>query len=441
MAQFRVKAFFMHEHEAAAAKRAEEASIITDTEWTDGYVMGIVDESQIAQLVGQGLVITPVEQIETEATAPSTTTRSVRSIRGRRQVRAKPTAEKASRLQEAKPLGVSILGKDIARKILSPLQTGPQFYVVRLNGPLTEQRRAVLQRLNVQFLERLSNNKYTSRLEPAAARELAAQPFVDSIRLYNEADTLRTPEGLPAVVERRATRAATRTAAGPRFTGIYAVRLHRAEDVEKVVRWLRQRGREPLATHADVLRVGLVQGSYDVIELAKLPEVAAVEEVVPCRLLDRDAREIMRLEANRLDLGLYGRARSLALPTQGLTIPIPIFRVGSRVLFRGAGPDLRAIIAIRQGMELTSPAAHWATAASRAERYEVPRRKRRCSSSRSWTPMAALVACPAIWASFSPKRIKVECASTTTVGARSPTHAIPPRHSMSTASLLPIPTC
>jgi hypothetical protein len=50
MAQFRVKAFFMHEHEATAAKRAEEASIITDTERTAGYVMRIIDENKIAQI-------------------------------------------------------------------------------------------------------------------------------------------------------------------------------------------------------------------------------------------------------------------------------------------------------------------------------------------------------------------------------------------------------
>src|SRR5258708_35907796 len=50
MAMFRVKAFFMHEHEAAAAKRAEEAATLTDTEWTDGYVLGVVDEKHIPQL-------------------------------------------------------------------------------------------------------------------------------------------------------------------------------------------------------------------------------------------------------------------------------------------------------------------------------------------------------------------------------------------------------
>ena len=39
MATYRVKAFFMHESEFAAAKRAEQAKTITDTEWTDGYVI------------------------------------------------------------------------------------------------------------------------------------------------------------------------------------------------------------------------------------------------------------------------------------------------------------------------------------------------------------------------------------------------------------------
>ena len=44
MAKYRVKAYFMHEHEQEAATKAAEANIIEGAEWTPGYVLGVVDE-------------------------------------------------------------------------------------------------------------------------------------------------------------------------------------------------------------------------------------------------------------------------------------------------------------------------------------------------------------------------------------------------------------
>jgi serine protease AprX len=64
MAKFRVKAFFMHAHEAAAANRAVESKVLTDVEWTDGFVIGVIDENDIPNLARQGLVITPIEIVE-----------------------------------------------------------------------------------------------------------------------------------------------------------------------------------------------------------------------------------------------------------------------------------------------------------------------------------------------------------------------------------------
>src|SRR5262245_60974959 len=81
MARYRVKAFFMHEHEEAAARQAENNATITETEWTQGYVMGVVDEHEIAQLTAQGLVVTPIEQVETQDEADAAPVRSSRPDR------------------------------------------------------------------------------------------------------------------------------------------------------------------------------------------------------------------------------------------------------------------------------------------------------------------------------------------------------------------------
>ena len=86
MAKYRVKVFFMHENELGAAKQAEGAKTITDTEWTEGYVIGLIDEANVAGLAKQGLVITPIERVEivkpqSETRSRSGARRTARAVR------------------------------------------------------------------------------------------------------------------------------------------------------------------------------------------------------------------------------------------------------------------------------------------------------------------------------------------------------------------------
>src|SRR5262245_59788180 len=85
LAIYRIKAFFMHEHEREAARDAASKSVIKDPEWTPGYVVGVIDEQDIPGLAKKGLVITPVEKIEDEPDAgallvarPTTSSRRMR---------------------------------------------------------------------------------------------------------------------------------------------------------------------------------------------------------------------------------------------------------------------------------------------------------------------------------------------------------------------------
>lgn len=50
VAEYRIKAYFMHEHEQSAAHNAEEAKIIKDAVWTDGYVIGVVKQHNFKKL-------------------------------------------------------------------------------------------------------------------------------------------------------------------------------------------------------------------------------------------------------------------------------------------------------------------------------------------------------------------------------------------------------
>jgi serine protease AprX len=322
VAKYRVKAFFMHEAEADAAKRAEQSATMTETEWTDGYVIGVVDESHIAELVKQGLVITPIERVETTAAERGPAV-AKRSARARRRVRQADVESATATLAGPLPLGTSLSGKTDAEKIVSEDPAGSQFYVVRLSGPLTQQRGASLEQLKIRLLERLSGNNYTVHLAPADVRSLAAQYFVDQIRLYTEKDTLRTESG---AARRGRQRSTLRGAAAQRFTRLFFVGTHRQEDLQGVVDWLKKRGLPAEVTHADALRVALVQDGVDVNELAKLPAVAVIEEILPARLFDPMVWRILRLkQPGRPDLGLSGEGQIIGIADTGLDDAHPDF--------------------------------------------------------------------------------------------------------------------
>jgi subtilisin family serine protease len=331
MAKYRVKAFFMHEHELDAAQAAERDKLLTNVDWTPGYAIGVVDQRNIKQLVDQGLVVTPIEKIDEEAAAGR-----VRRRRGARRADPAPSlfeiaAARHASLAAPRPVTVSAPDKNPNEKITSYDPDAAQFYIVRLHGPVTEERRRDLEQVDLKLLECLSNNRYTIRLKPEQLGTLAALPFVDTIRLYTEADTVRIPPEVvapkrePRAARRRRARGdARRKPAEPARALIYDIRLHRAEDLNHVVAWLEQRSRRPLSAHADMLRV--VLGGNDVVDLAKLPEVAAVELMRMPRTLDREARRILRLEqAGAPDLGLEGDGQIIGIADTGLDDHHPDF--------------------------------------------------------------------------------------------------------------------
>ena len=150
MSRYRVKAFFMHEHEAQAARRAVESFVVVDPEWTEGYLVGVVDESAIQDLTRQGLLITPIERVEAPTPTPTRTRRGAGAA-------SRPTSSYESDRGTALAVPSAITGKEAAKKILSPRQASAQFYVVRLHGPLTEARRQGLQQHGISLLESLSS--------------------------------------------------------------------------------------------------------------------------------------------------------------------------------------------------------------------------------------------------------------------------------------------
>jgi hypothetical protein len=201
-------------------------------------------------------------------------------------------------------------------KVLSCHRKHADYYIVRLHGPLTPRRQKELEKYGLRLLERRSRNKYTMRLEPPQIDDLAKLEFVDTVRLYGDDDTMVQAPKLSM----------KRRSAPERKAVMYSVRLHRRQDMPTVVKWLEKRRRKPLWKSQVSLRVALLRGGRDVTQLAKLPEVAIVEEAQAKQLFGSFARKLLRLpEVAAAPAGLTGAGELIAVADTGLDDSHPDF--------------------------------------------------------------------------------------------------------------------
>jgi len=161
MSKKRIIAYCMHEHEWAAANAK-----MSDVTATESYLLGRIEEADIQALQERGIIIEVLEE--------------------------QPETETPGRAWEVLP-GVErrmFVGPlETARPLPPPDLTKPNFYIIRLSGPLLEEWRQGLERLKVQLLEYLPPYSYTARLTRTQADAVRELPFVGSVRVYGPEDT------------------------------------------------------------------------------------------------------------------------------------------------------------------------------------------------------------------------------------------------------------
>src|SRR5918992_2858462 len=123
MAEKRVIVHFMHEDEMN-----EAVQTVRTAQATESYVIGVVDENEIAELEAKGLIVQTLEPPSAREETP-TTRAPQRRGRGPRAAAAPP------------PLEID--------------DTGANFYLVGLSAPLLEEWREALAGHQVQLLERV----------------------------------------------------------------------------------------------------------------------------------------------------------------------------------------------------------------------------------------------------------------------------------------------
>jgi len=288
----RIIAHFMHGEELEAARR-----VMTAVEETESYVLGEVDESEIPRLREQGLI---VERLQEEPEAETSGRMRSRLRRGRREREPEPPSD-----------------ADEATIDFS----GPNFYLIRLKGPLLERWRRRLRESGVELLERVPPNAYTARLDPDQVQRVRQLPFVGGVRLYTPKDT--SPDEV------------AHAASGP-LPGVdkamltYDVRLHRREDLDQVLNWLQERGVTVAGTGRRKVRFYLPEGSSLSDEIRALPEVAEMERYIRPRLHNDHARALLGIDGPSPTevighTSQTGRGQTVAVADTGLDQDHPDF--------------------------------------------------------------------------------------------------------------------
>jgi hypothetical protein len=258
MAIKRVIAYCMHETERVEAEHA-----LANTQVTDSFVVGDLDESQIAALEGKGLIVA-------EATP---TAREPLVSRPKRQ--AKPRAVVA---------GVAEVAE--VAEVEPPAPALVAFYVLRLRGPLVEAWRQQLEQMDVKLIESVDGIGFKTRLRIEQVAAVSALDFVESV-------TWITPEGsVPSI-----TTHATPAEAGVTRTLTFDVRVHLPEDRAKIEQWLRDRSVRIVGTGSRKIRIEAAEDAPLLDDVGRLPEVDTVAEHVPPTFFNDVARQLLGIDA------------------------------------------------------------------------------------------------------------------------------------------------
>jgi len=313
MAERKVIAYCMHEHEVAAV-----TPLMKDPAWTASYAVGSMDDDAIKALESQGII---VEIVDAEP--------------------ASRTPVRRGAAQRTAAAGASDLTGDPLPPALHP--TKDNVFVVGITGPvLLEEWRQGVEALGVRFIEKRPGNQYTARLSLAQVGQLKALPFVADVHLLSPEETTgRT--FMPAL---RTTRRSA--GAAPRQV-MFDVLLHAPDDLDDVQQWLVDQGITIVASGRRKVRVELAVNSPHAREIQALPGVAEIQEYVPPTLANDRARRL---------LGLASTTGAAVLPQTGAGEIVGVADSGLDAAHGAFAGKLHAVIARGRPLDASDPHGH-----------------------------------------------------------------------------------
>jgi serine protease AprX len=269
MAKKQVIAYYMHENERNAAQQ-----LMPQGEVTESFVMGEMDDGQIAQAKQQGLWV--------QETKPP-------AIAAEEQ----PTAFRAASMT------MESLGVDMSDAVPAEVD----YYYIRLRGPLLESRRARLLAMGIHLMQSDDKGNYKAQLNSSQVGPARQLDFVESVTWISPvnsapvAATLSVPSELAP--------------AAPGSQRTFDVRIHQEQDQAKVVQWLH--GHQLPIVGASGRKIRFLAAEDDPLLglMAMLPEVDVIAQYVLPEIFDDAARRLLGIEAPPAAPGVGGVATSM----------------------------------------------------------------------------------------------------------------------------------
>jgi len=287
----------MHEAEMHAAKNK-----MTNVTATESFLIGQIDENKIEGLKKEGLIIQLLEEKQEQETP------------GKEPARFRGLTLRMGRRPKFAELPT-----------FPDDHIKPEFYLIGITGPLVEEWRTELERQGIKLLEYIPKNSYTAKLTTNQISILKSLPFIRSVRIYGPEDTgpillkriKRLPSPVPMAEEQNIL--------------TYDIRLHQAEDLETVRKWLKDRGVNVAGAIGQKIRIYLLEESPLADEIAQLPEIAIMEEYIPPKLHNDVSRILLGIDRAGAQLptnniSLAGDGQIVAIADTGLDDKHPDFQ-------------------------------------------------------------------------------------------------------------------
>lgn len=305
--EYRVIAHGMHEAEISLARNT-----MSKARATAAFVVGEASDAQIEALKQGGLVVQVLSEIDGGAGAPA---RPETPGRG-----AMPLPDQLRSLAFSAPMA-PIVAADVDL-------TRPNVYLVQIDGPLLSDYTQRLEALGVKLMQSYRDGFYSAFLSAPQVSAVGALDFVASVGLYDTA-----PSGPPAGGAPVAMAPMPPSATGLRMI-TYDVRLHKAEDLDEVLDWLKAHNVNVAGSARRKVRIYLLEGSPLLSELANLPAVQSCEEYVAPKLFNDRARELLKVsDATGQSLPFDGSGQIVAVADTGIDDQHPDFagRINAKI--------------------------------------------------------------------------------------------------------------
>jgi subtilisin family serine protease len=209
------------------------------------------------------------------------------------------------------------------------LPAATDVYLVSVAGPLMPSWATELDAAGAEVLERIADTAYACRILLGDVDAVSALPFVSDLRLYRAEDTLHT-EQLGGTTRRRLRTFSVEDSRGaPPAEDLvsYDLVLHSPDGADTVIEWLGDHGMELVGAVARKIRFRTERGGPELVQLARLPQVAAIDEWVPPTLSNDRARILLGVEGGdgAPPLKWTGKNQRVAVADSGIDKTHPDF--------------------------------------------------------------------------------------------------------------------